>query len=280
MGFSKDILARIKTGIDDIATSKSVIDTINGNVDQSLSTTEGNLMGASGTHKDIIDAIAALSIGLSAKDASLLGIGVVPGFQDFFLTVADEASLDTSIWNEQLDNDGTISVEQTDVVGYMDVLAGTVNLNDTFAYTQNKRHISFKEGVTSLGIDGAVNFVNEEGSYLFALSNQSSGSDSTAVNGSAHTAGIHCDNDTVNAYSSNAVAGETTDISAFFAENTYVFVEIVITASDVKFYIDGTLRATHSTRVPDYVMFAVAAVRNKNGIQSQMKAQYTQAWGE
>ena len=81
-------------------------------------------------------------------------------------------------------------------------------------------------------------------------------------------------------YTNDGAVNETTDVSAHISDNTWFDGEIIISASDVKLYIDETLRATHSVRVPSAVWQLVLGATCVNDTNQYTFAEYAQVWGE
>ncbi len=82
------------------------------------------------------------------------------------------------------------------------------------------------------------------------------------------------------AYTSDGSTAQTTSLASYITDNTWFLLEIVISATDVKFYIDDTLRATHSTNVPSAVWFFAFGATCENNTVQKTYVQYVQIWGE
>jgi len=94
---------------------------------------------------------------------------------------------------------------------------------------------------------------------------------------------IHGDNDTVDAVTSDEVGVETTDLHTpawLDTDDTDYKVKIVVSDTDVRFYIDDVLRVTHTTRVPVKNFYVVAAVKNTNGVATDMHVLPVKVWTE
>ena len=98
-------------------------------------------------------------IELSAKEKSLLGIGVFPGFRDFFNTVANDADPNTTNWTV-IENTGAVTVQNdTDAVpGYLKCYVGAGAGNDAMAHTKDKRVFSIKNDVTTIHLKVKAKF--------------------------------------------------------------------------------------------------------------------------
>jgi hypothetical protein len=74
---------------------------------------------------------------------------------------------------------------------------------------------------------------------------------------------------------------ETTDLSSYISSNnTYYTIEIVLSLTSVKFYVDNVLRATHTTNVPIYTNEVVLCARNTNSVQTSLRAKLVEVWEE
>lgn len=223
---------------------------------------------------------------LTAKERSLLGLGVCPGFQDNFNMVGNNQVPDATKWSI-VENGGNARVRSltADVPGYCRCQGNGTAGNDALVYSQNKRVIALKTGVTTLHILTTVNFDwtgNAGGTHTIGFLQNDTTPTSIA---DWLTAGIHSACFTIGSsvcYSGAANAGgvESTDLSAFVADNTYYEFEIVISSTDVEYYIDGTLRDTLNTRVPDSVLQVGFGVTDVAVASEKMYVQKIQVWGE
>ncbi len=94
---------------------------------------------------------------------------------------------------------------------------------------------------------------------------------------------IHGDNDTVDAVTSDTVGVETTDLHTptwLDTDNTDYKIKVKVSGTDVRFYIDDVIRATHVTRVPIFNFYAVASVKNTNGVATDMHTLPVKVWTE
>jgi len=209
----------------------------------------------------ISEAIAGLS-SISDRDLSLLGAGVFPGFRDYFNTVANDADPIATYWNVT-ENGGDVHVENdlASNPGFLYAYSGNVVGQDALFDTKDKMTFSIKEPVTSIYLKTRLKMdvtganANIFIGFGFVMNDTAFTDISGAFNSaSTHQAAIYyLGGSGFGTITSDGVAFETTNVSAYVSDNTYFDFEVVITASDVKFYIDDTLRATHSTRVPSSV---------------------------
>jgi len=277
------ILARVGTPAGasvavDVAGVKSVVDTVNTNVDQSLSTTESNLMGASGTHKDIIDALAAVGT-LTGKEKAFMGSFGQPTLNEYFATVGSLAVPDTAKWNVVEDNDAVVRVHfgATDV--RCEITAGSVGDNDAYINTVGMFVWDFVNLLKDeLHFRTRIQCDDTEGEYGFGFCQSPlSANFYGTVNPEAC---VHCNNDVINFNTSDGII-ETTAISAEMAEGSYHTVELILTAgTSVKCIVDDVLLATHTARLPDLAMPLGFATRNKNGVQTDMDVLFAEVWTE
>ena len=205
--------------------------------------------------------------------------------QEWFLNVADGADPDTDIWNVTETNDAAVTVDVYDSIGFLKVLTGTadgntaiVDTKDILAWNVNKTDGAISE-LHMKNIFRIIDLTGEVGFGLSAVSSPSNAENWDSPGG--YVASIHVDNDTVNFCSSDGTTTEKTNaISWISTNNTWYTAEIIVTATSVKFYIDGTLRATHSTNVPAYVQKFGVSARNTNSITSEIDVQYVHVWTE
>jgi len=223
---------------------------------------------------------------LSAKQKSLLGVGVCPGFHEFFNTVANGANPDATFWNV-IENTGTVVVEShhVDVPGYLLCTSGAVNNEDGIAHTKDKFVISFKNRVTSILLEayckmdwtassnpcgiGLIENDSVVGAGIPDMRNAAENPAAIIVNGGVPTA-----------YTSDGAVVQTTDLSAFITDDTWFLFEMEITAGSVTFTIDGTLRATHITRVTDTIFQIMMGSTCCDAANALTYCDKVEVWGE
>jgi len=228
------------------------------------------------------------SIELTAKEKSLLGIGVFPAFQDLFNTVADGADPDVTNWTV-VENNGVVKIENhtTDLPGGWCLAASGANTGDDgLACTFDKRIISFKEGVETIHFASRVNplWASNTG-YVVGIGLLENDSLIASIQELATAnecpASIVVNDDIPTAYSSDGAVIESTDLSAHISFNTWFDLLIIISSSDVKFYIDETLRATHETRVPSSIwQIAFGGTNVDNASSETIEVEGVTLWAE
>ena len=215
--------------------------------------------------------------GLTAKQLAILGASVSgsPALIEYVSDVAAAADPNTSKWNLTQDNDAIV----THIIGgnteepFWIFTGGSggnscgISSGEHYAWG-----INYAIPPTSIIMEGYTQFgdLTSRGYFGFTGVTSSLGDASVTARAGAEPSGIYCDNDTVLAVSSDGTL-ESTDVSAYFSDGTKVKVKIVITASAVNFFIDDTLRATHTTRISSNVLMAAAQSTNANGVQSNIR---------
>jgi len=279
----KTVLSNLVVAKSDIVTTLSNLEIVKSDLivtNAIVDTIASDLVVVQSDVKVVISDLAALLF--SAKVKSLLGLGPLPGMVDYFDTVADGADPETAVWSIVESGDGAVTVDThtADVPGYVN-LTVTQNTYEASMFTKDKRVFSLKGGATTLYFEAYVYFneigVNGKKGIGF-VENDDATPDHTAFEGNNHVAGFYVD-DKAYSYSSTGAANESSDLSGFISATTWYTLKIAITASDVKYYVDGTLRATHTTRVPSSVWQVVMAV-GEDGADSGMKIQWINVWGE
>ncbi len=243
---------------------------------------------------DVSDDIAAVKTvvdglgggGLSDKEKSLLGVGVFPGFQDFFNTIANNADPDPVHWSVTAGG-GTVDAEMStaDEPGFISCITGSVLGNHAIVHTSDKLHFSFKTGVTTIHLKAKVKFdvFTENGDICgigFVETDSVVDGIDVLTAASGEVASIVFNDQVPKAFASDGSTAENADLSSWITDNTWFICEIIISASDVKYYIDETLRATLNTNVPLSVwQIAFGATVGTNSIQKTF-VEWIQIWGE
>jgi len=222
--------------------------------------------------------------GVTAKQAAFFGENIQPVLNESFLMGADGAAPNTAYWNVIVDDGASVTLQRTQYsYSYLRVYAGATGGSDAITYGKDLvTWIPGHAGTTSLNWEGYVRCVDLTGHFTFGLHrfSDSNGTPTTIIAGNKDKFMINCLNDSVSAATGDNTAIQATDISAYFTENTWLKIKMVCTASDVKFYIDDTLRATHSTRVPDYAMTTNMGATNTGGIATDLQFMNIQVWAE
>jgi len=203
-----------------------------------------------------------------------------PQLADFFSEIVSGSPPDTSKWYLVEDNDASVTVNVwTDETIQLLNVAGTGAADNAIARTTNlivfgKKHKNPEDETTEveLTVRFLIKCADNTGEYAVGLASAISVPTADQYDsGTIHAAGLHCDNDTVRTVTDDGTTLEATDVSAQVTQAAYHLIKIVLTSTDTKFYIDGTLRATHSTRVPLGSFFFMNATKNTNGVTTSLK---------
>lgn len=219
------------------------------------------------------------------KQYAFIGINGQPVLNDHFLTVANDAAPDTGIWTVVEDNDASVIRE----VSYnaLTVIAGTGGTNDGYMSTVGKKEwdvLTVPSGITELHFKSKFKVADLTGEFGIGLLRSTITPTADNFDGTnIHGMTIHCDNDVLNFVSGdNTTAKEETAVTAYFSNGARVEIELVVTIGVyARCYINGTLRATHSTRYPNQnALMAAIASKNTNGVTTFMYNEYVEVWTE
>lgn len=220
---------------------------------------------------------------LTDKEKAFIGKNGQPALNEHFTTVAAGADPDTNYWTVVEDNNANIQILHG-VNLICNVLAGTVGANDAIAHTKDK--ITWWSGgtdVSTLFFRAKFKVTDLTGEFSIGLAESSYAGDVVGTwsnTGTRKAANIYGNNDTIYAHTADGTA-EATNISAYISNNTFVEVEIRVTFANTKFYLNGTLRATHSTNQAPSNTYAVnMSCTNANGITTSMSAYFIEVWVE
>lgn len=199
---------------------------------------------------------------------------------DSFLLGAEGAQPDATFWTTVQDAGATVEILLSAVPVYLRLYAGVVGTEDAYVHGKDKIAWSIEHAeATEIHFRTRVRCADLTGQFGFGLMvQQFSDLAAEAWTTAQPHAGIKCDNDVVSATTGDGAVEETTDISAHFTENAWLLIEIISNSSDVTFYINGTLRATHSTRIPVHSMSQNLGAKNTNGIATELQIQNVQIW--
>lgn len=220
---------------------------------------------------------------LSAKDKAMLEIAGSAKIREYW--TSSNSAPDATKWQVVKDA-GAICSESYDNAISASVLklkAGNVGGLDGYCDTNNL--ITFgigTYGITSFRFKTRIKITDLTGEFGFGfLSNIMNGTANNYNSANRPVACIYGDNDVINANSGDMTAKETTVISAYFTDDTYNDIEIIWTATSVRFIIDSVVRATHVTRVnTTYMAMAGFAARHSNGIPAEMFPQFCEVWAQ
>ncbi len=223
--------------------------------------------------------IAAIET-VTAKERSMLGIGAFPGFRDCFNKVADAAVPDATYWNVIEDGTATVQVLHGTPPNFLE-LKSIAGDEDAIVHTMDKFLWAIKENVTTLHMKGRFNYKQNTGNgnwaIGFLLYSNANPDALQLIQPAQHIASLLLGT----AYSSDGAVNETTDLTAFLSDNVWFDLEIEISATYVRFYIDGSLRATHEARVPDAVWQAsITARRAGEAFDVELEAEQVEIWCE
>ena len=248
---------------------------------------EAYILGLIGTSADTDVSTDIANIkSLSDREKAFMGIKGQKGLIDYFNTVGDNAAPDTNIWKVSIVGSSTSITDLRNSIGWLEMITGTAANDGSVVSSGNKRTFSIKDGITTIYFKSRIKINDLTGSFGigFIKSTALTTNPQDWANGVANSraAFFYCDNDVVLAQTDDGVGNtQTTDVSTYISTNaTWYDIEIRISASNVKFYVDDTLRATHSTRVPSYTWGVNIAVRNRNGINLELDTEHIEAWVE
>jgi len=207
-----------------------------------------------------------------------------PPLIDYFGDVADGAAPNANKWAVTEDNAGAVTVEWSEQeTKYCRLLADVGAADDTYM-TSTDNYIFDPSICTYVIFEATFKVVDFEGEWalgLFEAGASAEASDADLL--ASMNACIHGDNDTVDAVTSDEAVVETTDLVTptwLNTENTDYKIKIVVSATDVRFYIGDVLRVTHETNIPINNFYAVASVKNTNGIATDMHLMPPKVWTE
>ncbi|MBA7494379.1 hypothetical protein ES702_04954 [subsurface metagenome] len=223
---------------------------------------------------------------LSDKDRSMLGIGVFPGFRDFFNNIANDGEPDATNWTV-IEAVGSVRVihNTAEEPGYLYCLPDAAGGNDAIAHTIDKRVFALKELVLTIRLEARVKFdwASDTGEVcgIGFMENECGINDIVDLTDVGNrVASIVVVDNVPTAYTTDGAA-ETTDLSAFITDNTWFDLRIIISREQVEFYIDGILRATHDTNVPIAVWcFVCGATSEGDAITEKFFLESIDIWGE
>lgn len=242
-------------------------------------------------------AVDGLSL-LTAKEKAFMGAPGLTPLKEYFNTVTvsnayGSSPPDTALWVVVKDTGAQVDVVTVDPISsdYLNphalmVDSGNIATSDAIAYMRGKRIWSIGQpGVTEIHLKSRlwISDLTGEGAFGFSGATASTDASNFAAAENWAPAGIYYNNDSV-AFHTFTYNGylhyQNTNITAYFADATYVDVEIVWSATDVKLYVNGTLRATHSDFANTLAVTVFAGVRNSNSARTRMRVNYVEVWHE
>lgn len=227
--------------------------------------------------------IAGIAL-LTDEEKSLMGLGPITGLRDDFNLQADGADPDASIWTV-IENGGTVNIVNNTAgqPGYVECDSGGVTGQDALAITQDKYVMSLKNGITTLHLRAYLNmnWAGEAGAEIEfgVMENETTPAAVGSIGASGlGSAGVGAIGGIPYVMSADDVANEQTDVSAFVSDATGFWFEMVLGAASFLFYIDDTLRATHTTRYPLSVWQIITGATCINNNASNIKIEGLKVW--
>lgn len=222
--------------------------------------------------------VPAIQTGLlTEKNKHYVGISGQPALTDYFQDVADGAVPNVNKWNVVETNDGAVTVDITDPEGFCKILAGTVNNNDSSINTNDIYAFGINKVVSSIKLKCELKVVDLTGQFGVGLVGDITG---VFWHQMKTPLCIYGDNDVIVIRTSDGAIQEETDVSAHISDDTWLLIEATWIAGSVIVSLDGTVRATHVTRVPATMLRAMEQAINQNGIQSDLRLKYIEVWPE
>lgn len=219
---------------------------------------------------------------VSSKEKSMLGCRGQKGLSEHWKTEITVFT-DSKIWTKTEDNDSICDIKRNFApYGYASLYSGSVDSNDASLTTSG--HICWDIITESLDVtailwESAFLIDNIGGEFGIGM-----GDDMIQavdfLNPGVFLFCIHGDDGVINANSSDGTNIEQTDISAFISSDTLVTIKVRLTATGLDFYVDGLIKGSHSTKVPQSNSNFSLATRNSNGVRTIMKNQFVEVWTE
>ncbi len=222
------------------------------------------------------------SMGLTAKQQCLLGTKGAKGFIDNFDQIANGAAPSVAFWGVIADT-GTALVNTTGVITTVVLHAGPINTKYILIHTSPMYVYSLKGDISEIHFKcrfkmddftavtglGLISNLAQTGHMMF---------DPTQHN---YQVGLNINNDAIVFISDDGAVNETTDATPWVTtQNTYYTFEVVLSATSVKFYINGTLRATHVVRIPSRVQSVALMAGALNGAICDVTCSNVEIWTE
>ncbi|KKL86351.1 hypothetical protein LCGC14_1945630 [marine sediment metagenome] len=222
-----------------------------------------------------IDAIPVLT----EKEKMFMGKYGQPALNEYFQNVANGVVPNPDIWTLTLDGVAGVIVQYGDP-GFLNVYSGLGATDDAVASTIGKYLFDpTKLSTTTLNLKIDVKFNGVIGEFGFGLIDAGDVGTADRFDQDINLMGIHCDNSVIRACNTNNGGGEFTDISAFITSGVPCEILIVYEIGvNIKFYVDGTLRATHTTRLPTHEMQCNIATKATNGQNSVLHCYDVEVW--
>ncbi len=217
----------------------------------------------------------------SAKEKSFLGLEGACVVRDYFVECAGVP--DITQWRLIVDGGASVAmaVEGTINTGCSRIQAGVVAGEDGVMDTYNLKTFCLNQvDVSEIKFKAYIKITDLTGEFGFGFAEQHATRTAESYNFAvADLACIYGDNDVIYAQTSDGAVVERTDISAEFADGVAILIEIIETATQVIFYANGAIIATHITNVSGpKVKMAGFAARNTNAQDPDIKVIMCEAW--
>ncbi len=255
-----------------------------GGILATIKTAESNIRGVgSDTLETLSDQIDGIG-GMTDKEKALLGMSM-PAINEWFLDKADGEPPNTDTWTAVEDDaDCHVVVSRTYSLRNAYVSSESAS-NDAVLHSRDKRHFSPGGEFTKVCFESHCyidDFTSAYGGLGFLGYSVGAPDATSFYNATVKKACLRYAASGVTAIyfsTDDGSAAENTALTSYISEDTWFTLKIVVTDSDVKCYINGTLRATHTTRVPLDIFYAAAAAR-KNSNTSRIIMRNILCWGE
>ena len=228
--------------------------------------------------------VGNITQGLTAKEKSFAGMISQPFLKEDFCTVSSSAKPDVSEWTTTQDDQCAATVHHGEGITYVKVLATHRIGNACTIKTNDKKCWNMAElalhGLTSLRLKARVQIPDLTGQCGIGFWIRTGGNAATFDRGNHDICSLYCFDDVVKLNSSDGTVKEETTITGEISDNTWFNFEIVVTASDVKYYIDDVLKATHTEHLPDAPLCVGVSARFVSAITPIIKVQYIHVWVE
>ena len=196
------------------------------------------------------------------------------GFWDDF----NRVTVDPDFWTATLDGGGTFAVLLAgDEPTFWALNTGNVIDNDSCIIADGvygKRFTPFEEGKTTITFEARIKLVSiTDISALIGLFQVPPTDYAEPATDCAHFFMDPAVTSTFRARTYDSAVEEETD-SLIALDTAYHKLGIIITRTEVTFYIDDVLVATHATRVPDVPLMIGILIRTEAGAQKNLRIDY------
>jgi hypothetical protein len=218
---------------------------------------------------------------------ALSTMGVQTGFKDYWDTIANDATPSTTYWTTVESSAGTVDVLNDHAgLGWLLCNVPQGSGGTGLIHSRNKKVFSLKSDIESIHLKGRFKFnwgteADDKSIGVGFMKNDSAPTTMADIETTANQiVSILVDSGTPRAWTSDGSNVEVTDLSLYIIKNTEFDLEIVITSEDVKFYINGSLRATHETNIPDSCWQVVMGITGSSGYLHSLYCQWISIYAE